>query len=202
LHDRTIQPESGVFTATGFDAGLNYAGQIEITAGAGSFSIFGQDSGLLYDKKITIESAAYSESGQGVALLKDFSVEAEAGNYSESGQPVDLIKTNNLAIDAGYFSLTGQDIAFSYGKGLLADSGEFNLDGQDVSFVLERLISYSLSIEGGQYIFTGQGVTLWQENITLESFIQIDDIELSSKVSNMVMFDGRIILEIALQSPV
>jgi hypothetical protein len=93
-----------------------------LAAGAGSFTLSGQDVGLLKATLMSAESGAFTFTGQDVGL-----VYAVPGSYS-------------LAAGSGSFSLTGQDVALKAGYAATAGAGSFTLTGQAVTLTYSGAI--------------------------------------------------------------
>ena len=86
---------------------------ITLTANEGSFSLSGQNAGLVTDVIFAADNGSFSLSGQNAGLT-------EVGNFSH-----------------GSFSLSGQDATLYEVTALDAANGSFSLSGQDASFSTE-----------------------------------------------------------------
>ncbi len=128
----TLVAESGSFTLSGQDAGLLKASIL--TAEVGSFTFTGQDVGLNRGYYLASDVGSFTLSGQDAGLIKDSVISSEVGSFILTGQDVGLTKNSILAANVGSFTHTGQDVAFISGFGIVAEVGTFSFDGQDVTF--------------------------------------------------------------------
>jgi len=186
-----INAESGTFSLSGQDAGL-LADRL-LSSELGTFSLSGQDTDLLADRLLEAEPGTFSLSGQDALLLVDLVLNVETGTFSLSGQDVDLLADRLLNSESGTFSLSGQDANLIYSaanKILNAESGSFLLSGNDVSLSINRIMNaepgdFLLVGFDAQLIFRGISDIIGKVNVTMNLNIQETTMDLIIQDTSM-----------------
>ena len=150
----TLTADAGTFTLSGQNAGL-LAGR-SVAASQASFALSGQNAGLIFNRSVIASVGSFSLSGQDATLTRSFVVVGGAGSFSVSGQDAALLTSRTITADAGNFSLSGQDAALSFGKTLIAGEGSYLLAGQDAGLLATR----SLTSDVGTFALSGQDAGL------------------------------------------
>ena len=108
-----------------------------MTAAASSFSLTGQNAGLLASLVMAAAAGSFAMTGQDVGLtytsLVGYTITAGVGSFALSGQDAALKYGAVMSAGAASFSLTGQDVAFRAPLRLVADCGSFSMTGQAVN---------------------------------------------------------------------
>ena len=154
----TLTADSGTYTLTGQNVGLLVGRRMSCSAG--SYLLTGQDAGLRTGKTLAAGQGTYTLTGQDVSMLLARYVQLAQGSYTLTGQDVTLTKSGGdktLTADSGTYTLTGQDVALARSTLLTANSGSYALTGQDTGLTLSGRV-----IQAGQgtYTLTGHDVTL------------------------------------------
>lgn len=143
----TIVAEQGSYTLTGQDLGLLYPRTM--TAEQGSYSLTGQNTNLNYNAAITMAAEYGLYTLVGSNALVDVSMNAEQGSYTLTGQAATLTYTqlNNFSIvaDQGSYVLTGQATNLLFGSRLVAGQGSYTLNGIQVGLVYSGAVSSGYS---------------------------------------------------------
>ena len=109
-----------------------------LTVGAGSFSVSGQDVGLLNHQTLTADGSTFVFTGEGAGVYMGQKVAADLGSFTLTGQSAGLTEEGSLAADRGSFALTGQTALTAYGRVVSANKGRFFTAGFDVDFIIDR----------------------------------------------------------------
>lgn len=113
----TLTADGGSFSLTGQDVGL-LAARV-LAADNGSYSLGGQSVGLIASRVLGVAHGSFVLSGQDVALnyspAGSYTLTADVGAFTLSGQSVGLLSSRVISVSAGYFALSGQDVGISYG---------------------------------------------------------------------------------------
>ncbi len=158
---------SGVYTLTMGQGSFSLTGQAtsllanrKLTLGQGSFSLSGQAVSLLRSLLLVMGQGAYTLSGQEVGLIYTpaghYTLTMEPGSLSLSGQAVSLLARRYLAIGLGEYIWKGVDTDLWVTRYLLIGQGDYALSGQDLAIIR----SYFLSLATGVYNLTGQSITM------------------------------------------
>lgn len=154
LTNYTIEASAGSFTLTGNDAGL-LAGRA-ISAAAGEFILTGNDAGLIAGRTMAAVAGAFTFTGNDAGLLAGRAVAADTGAFTLTGNDATFSLTRHLIAGSGAFSLFGNDVGLTAQRLIAAGTGAFDLTGQDVALLVGR----KLTAELGQFILTGQDAGL------------------------------------------
>jgi hypothetical protein len=115
---------------------------------------------LLKASSLLADLGTFSLTGQDAGLLAARQLLAEAGAYALTGQDAGLLKASLLACVLGEYTLTGNDAALTYtpqGAFLLtADTGAYLLTGQAASLLKDSILACGT----GAYVLTGNAVGL------------------------------------------
>ena len=145
----TMPAAAASFSLTGQNAGL-LAGR-KIDAGAASFALTGQDAGLLAARKIGGGAASFALTGQDAGLVASRKMSAGAGSFALTCQDAGLVASRKMPAGAGSFALTGQDSGLVASRKMPAAAGSLSLSGQDAGLVASRKMpaaAGSLSLSG------------------------------------------------------
>ena len=126
----------------------------------GSYSITGQDVGLIVSRTLSIDAGAYALTGQDAGLQASKMLQPEAGSYTLTGHDADLLAARALAATAGAYALTGLDAGLLSQRVLSADAGAYVITGLDAGLIVTPVGSYSLQVDAGAYAITGNDATL------------------------------------------
>jgi len=181
-----INAESGTFTLTGQDAGL--LADRNIIAESGNFSLSGQDAELLTNRLIQADSGTFILSGQEALLLANRIIDAESGSFNLSGQDIEFILERTINAESGIFSLIGNDANLIYSgidKILNAESGSFILTGFDAELIKNSILDaesgiFNLIGFDAELIWSGDTGIIGKVSVTIELLTPSSDIELSS----------------------
>jgi hypothetical protein len=153
----TLVADPGFYVIVGSDALADF----EVAAEQGTYTVTGQDAGLLKTTILTAESGTYSVTGQDAEFSiggTDRVMAADFGTYSISGQDAGLLPAYRLAPEHGFYALLGQAASLVYAPPVIytltAESGTYSHTGQDANLDARRLYA-----EYGTYEITGYTVT-------------------------------------------
>jgi hypothetical protein len=138
---------AGTFSLTGQVSGINYA----LEGGDTSYTLSGQTS--VFEVTLLAGEATYDLTGQ--AANTNTSISHNVGSFSVTGQEVAISPTTVITVDAaGSFTLTGQDLNFDVQDNFVADEGTFTVTGQNV------IVATSIAHAEGSFALTGQDAGL------------------------------------------
>lgn len=156
---RTLIADAGVYTITGSDGLVD----LQVTADVGTFTLVGQDAGLLRKLICTADFGTYTVAGQNA----NFSIAgssrvmpADFGSYFVSGTAAGLVGTYRMPADQGFYAQLGQSANFSIGfrsLSLTAETGAYSVSG--LSVVLDYFPGRRVIADTGYYLITGGPVT-------------------------------------------
>lgn len=95
-------------------------------AAVGTFTLSGQDVGLVVPGKLTADAGAFTVSGQDVSLRVGRTLACSAGSFTFTGQSAGLACTRRLTVSSGSFVLTGQSVTLT-SSGVVFDPLTFYL---------------------------------------------------------------------------
>lgn len=152
-----IYTDNGSITLSGQTVAPK-AGRVTTTSN-GSFSLSGQAvtfTKTSAGKTLAVDFGSLSLSGQAVTPKAGRSVAATNGSLTLSGQIVTAKAGRALSVDNGSLTLSGQTVTPKAGRALSLDNGSLTLSGQTVSPIAGR----SLSVANGAIVLSGQDITL------------------------------------------
>lgn len=112
-----------------------------LSVDSGSYTVTGNNVGLLFNRSIAIDTGSYTQTGQDVGLLFNRAIAIDTGSYTYTGNNVDLIytpisgPTYTIIMDQGSYVLTGQDVGLLFNRSLSVDSGSYALTGGNPNLV-------------------------------------------------------------------
>lgn len=129
-----------------------------LTAEQGSYSLTGQNAGLIKGFRITANQGSYTLLGQDAYVAIEMN--ADQGSYSLTGQDANVVKSGpSLSAESGSYTLTGFDTLRRLS--MLAASGSYALTGQNANLVPSR----RLTAEYGSYSLNGRNATLLDNGV-------------------------------------
>lgn len=140
----------------GLAAEIKAGGAYNLTASAGSYSLSGVTSTLLFKHLISAAVGSYSLSGVTVTLAKGRTMTAAAGSYALSGVTSTLLFKHLMAVAVGSYSLTGVSAGTLRGYPMVAGAGSYSLSGVNAALLHKWLISAS----AGSYSLSGVNANL------------------------------------------
>ena len=150
----SIVAGAGAYTLTGQNASLEHSRTM--VAGGGSYLLTGQDAALRKGVRLGADAGSYQLTGQDVTFPTNRRLHADPGSYLITGSDAALKPGFKLAPDSGSYVITGQDVTFTKTIRLNAEAGSYLISGQDAAFSLTRV----LAADAGAYTITGQAATL------------------------------------------
>lgn len=117
-----------------------------LTADAGTFTLTGNDVGLLAGRRVVAEPASFVLTGNDVELQVAKKVVADTGSFVFTGNSAGLRISRTLALETGVFLFSGQDVGLRKSRTLIASPGTFIFSGQPVN-----LIVFPTQFEGLKY---------------------------------------------------
>lgn len=133
-----------------------------MTVSPGSFAITGNEAGLLVGRSLQAEAGPFTLTGNDAGLKANRQLSAAAGSFSLTGQDVDLKVSRVVQAQPGSFTLSGNQSSLLANRRLTAGVGSFILTGQNVNLITS---TYRMIAEPGQFVFTGNPVTLRYETV-------------------------------------
>lgn len=121
-----------------------------LTAETGSFTLTGNDAGLLRTYRLECEPASFALTGSDAALRRHYSIAAETGAFALSGSDVSFVRSYVLSTEPAAFTLTGYQVGIVEGLKIIADTAQFTFTGNEAQFRVSRRLealsgSYELS---------------------------------------------------------
>ena len=122
----------------------------------GSYTLTGQDIGLLRTYRILIETGNYALTGIDVGLSKAYKLVCETGSYILTGTDTTLKATYKLVCAVGNYTLTGIDVAISKAYKIACASGSYALTGIDTNLK----VAYKIACASRSYALTRIATTI------------------------------------------
>lgn len=141
-----------------------------LTCDTGIYSVFGSEG--LADMEMSAEQGTYTITGQDAGLLKNTILTAEYGTYALVGQDTEGVigSTDHvMAADYGTYTVTGSDASVIPAYALACEHGFYALLGQAAEVRYNPPASYTLPCEGGTYFVTGVDAALDHRRLYAES---------------------------------
>lgn len=118
-----------------------------LVAGQGSYTLTGENAGLLFGRKITTDRGAYALNGNDAGLLLNRLLAAVCGNYTLSGKDAAFIFDRPLLAGQGSYTLTGEDISVLRTYVLAALEGSCTLTGKDADLFRGVIASLAFAVK-------------------------------------------------------
>lgn len=127
-----------------------------LSAGAGTFTVLGQEA--LFNSSIlrTSEPGNFSLAGQEASFRRNLIFEAAAGAIALDGQVVTMIYGKGLMAEVGAFTVTGNEAGVLRSLVLAAGTGSFEVTGEDAALVRRLALAAEpglFSVSGGEASF-------------------------------------------------
>lgn len=136
-HDYVLSLDTGIYSILGSDALADFA----VTAASGTYTLAGQDLGLIRHARMSLDQGLYGLIGNDVEFLVagNRSIALETGAYSTTGQDLTLLRHYPMPLGFGFYGLLGQAVTLTTGSTLLEyviqlEEGYYEVVGSDVEF--------------------------------------------------------------------
>ncbi len=174
--NRTLTADPGAYNYAGSDALIDH----EHDCDQGTYSVAGQDAGLLLGSRLFADQGSYSIAGQDAESMRGGPAQvmpADFGDYQITGQDASIAAGRYTGAEHGFFALLGQIAGLSVGVSgdtpFPADFGEFLVEGFDAG--LNIGLSRSVGVAGpavARYFVIINGKRHFGTKDEIESLIQ------------------------------
>ncbi len=131
------------------------SGQV-LSAGAGTFTVLGQEALFNSSTLRTSEPGNFALAGQEASFRRNLIFEAAAGAIALDGQVVTMIYGKGLMAEVGAFTVTGNEAGMLRSLVLAAGTGTFEVTGDDAALVRRLALAAEpglFSVSGGEASF-------------------------------------------------